>query len=287
MKPTHRIFVSAENNSYCGWQTKLFYFSCVTRLNHHPTIIVHDSGQPWHQDFIDLARAGARVCGAPSYAESVHGHYPPRNTAGSLIHAAGLCRPNEFIVLCDPDMIFVSEPDFPESLSGNFYSYMNYDARVVGRAARRFKVGKAELEEQKEELRCGVPYVIPASCARPLGESWLQAVEAFPRLRWIDIMHAFGLAAVRLGLRVKRIDLVDTNELSNARVRGQMIHYCYGDQIWEKRNFVGNQASEVWFHKPAAKKGSVLEEILSQISAARNFYGDAGSAGDLIESQRF
>jgi len=280
MKPTHRIFVSAENNSYCGWQTKLFYFSCMTRLQHHPTIIVHDSGQPWHQDFIDLARAGARICSAPSYADSLHGNYPPRNTAGSLIHAAGMCRPNEFIVLCDPDMIFVSEPDFPESLSGNFYSYMNYDARVVGRAARRFKVGKVELEQQKEELRCGVPYVIPASCARPLGESWLLAVEAFPRLRWIDIMHAFGLAAVRLGLRVHRIDLVDTNELSNARVRGQMIHYCYGDKIWEKRNFAGEQAGEVWFHKPAARKGSVLEEILSQISAARRFYGVAH--GDAI-----
>jgi len=275
MKPSHRIVVSAENNAYCGWQTKLFYFSCVTRLNHHPTIVVHASGKPWHQDFIDLARAGARVCSAPSYADGAHGHYPPRNTAGTLIHAAGMCRPNEFIVLCDPDMIFVSEPDFPETLSGNFYSYMNYDARVVGRAARRFNVGKLELEVQKEELRCGVPYVIPVSHARQLGELWLQAVDAFPRLRWIDIMHAFGLAAVRLGLRVNRIDLVDTNEYQKERVRGQMIHYCYGDKAWEKRDFAGEQASDVWFPKTAARKGSILGEILSQVVAARNFYAGA------------
>ena len=141
MKPSHHIFVSAENNAYCGWQTKLFYFSCVTRLEHQPTIIVHDSGRRWRQDFYDLARAGARVCSAPSYARSVRDFYPPRNTAGTLMHAAEMCRPDEFIVLCDPDMIFVSEPDFPDSLAGNFYSYMDYDGREVATA----KIGRAHV----------------------------------------------------------------------------------------------------------------------------------------------
>jgi len=272
MKPSHRIFVSSENNSYCGWQTKLFYFSCVTRLNHQPTIIVHDSGRRWHQDFYDLARAGARVCSAPSYAQSVHDEYQPRNTAGTLIHAGNMCRRDELIVLCDPDIIFVSEPDFPESLSGNFYAYMDYGSAEVVAAMRGFKVAQARLEKQKEELRCGVPYVIPAVYARRLGELWLQAVDAFPPRRWIDIMHAFGLAAVRLRLRVTLTDLVDYDEQPKAPVTRNMIHYCYGDEIWGKRNFVGEQAKEVWFPKSDAKSGTILGEILSQIIEARKFY---------------
>jgi hypothetical protein len=276
MKPSHRIFVSAENNSYCGWQTKLFYFSSVTRLNHQPTIIVHDSGRRWHQDFYDLARAGARVRSAPSYAQSVNDHYPPRNTAGTLLHAAGMCSQDELIVLCDPDMIFVNDPDFPESVSGNFYSYLDYDGPEVVAATRSFKVVQARLEKQKEELRCGVPYVIPTAHARRLGELWLQAVDAFPPRRWIDIMHAFGLAAVRLGLRVTLTDLVDFDEQPKARVRRDMIHYCYGDETWEKRTFADDgKAGEVWFPKIEAKKGTILGEILSQIVEARKFYADS------------
>lgn len=273
MKPSHRIFVSAENNAYCGWQTKLFYFSCVTRLNHQPTIIVHNSGQRWHQDFYDLARAGARVRSAPSYAQSVNDYYHPRNTAGTLIHATEMCRQDELIVLCDPDMIFVSDPDFPESLSGNFYSYMDYDGPEVVAATRNFKVSPVKLEKQKKELRCGVPYVIPAVHAQRLAELWLQAVDAFPPRRWIDIMHAFGLAVVRLGLRVTLTDLVDTDERPKARVRRNMIHYCYGDETWEKRAFAEEEkAGEVWFPGIDARKGTILGEILSQIVEARKFY---------------
>jgi hypothetical protein len=272
MKFTHRIFVSAENNAYCGWQTKLFYFSCVTRLNHHPTIVVHDSGQPWHQDFSDLARAGARVCSAPSYSQSVHDDYPPRNTAGTLLHAAGLCGDAEFIVLCDPDMIFVSEPEFPSSLSGNYYFYMDYDRKEVVAAARRLHVAKDRMELQKEELRCGVPYVIPVAEARRLGESWLQAVDAFAPRNWIDIMHAFGLAVMNLGLRLTLTDFVDTNLRPGARSRREIIHYCYGDEKWEKRDFVEHRAGDVWNPIVKGRKGTILGEIVSQITEAEKFY---------------
>jgi hypothetical protein len=274
MKPVHRIFVSAENNPYCGWQTKLFYFSCVTRLNHQPTIIVHDSGRSWHSDFYDLVKAGAKVVSAPGYAQGPYDRYPPRNTAGTLIRAAEMCRADELIVLCDPDMIFVSEPDFPESLSGNYYSYLDYDGAEVVAATKRFKVANAKLAKQKNELRCGVPYVIPAAHARRLGELWLQAVDAFEPRSWVDIMHAFGLAVVRLGLRVTLTDLADFDQEPKARVRRSMIHYCYGDKTWEKRNFyTEEQAKEVWFPSVEATRGSVLGEILSQLVEARHFYG--------------
>src|SRR5262245_39158383 len=132
----YRIVVSAENSTYLGWQTKLFHFSCVSRLRQSPMIIVHDCGDSRLQpDFLELEKAGANVCRAPSYRHS-YDDYLPRNTAGTLLHASQLCsEQDEFIVLCDPDMIFVRQPDFSKSLSGEYYGYMNYDREPIKTAA--------------------------------------------------------------------------------------------------------------------------------------------------------
>ena len=111
MTSTHQIVVSAENNAYLGWQCKLFYYSCVTRTNHQPVIIVHESESDWHPDFRDLAKAGCRIYPAPGYrGRPFRDEYPPRNTAGSLMRAAELfAGDNSLIVLCDPDMIFTEQ----------------------------------------------------------------------------------------------------------------------------------------------------------------------------------
>ena len=275
MKPTHRIIVSTENNAYSGWQCKLFYFSAVTRLNHQPTFIVHDSGMDWQQDFRDLVRAGATVLAAPSYVQGPRDFYPPRNTAGTLIHAAGICTNNELIVLCDPDMIFLGMPQFHEVLSGNFYSYMDYDDPRVLAAAQSLGVPRSRIEKQKEELRCGVPHVIPSQIAQPLGEAWLEGLDAIVNRNWIDSMYGFGLAALKLGFRVKRTNLVDTNLRQNARVAKKIIHYCYGDEQWEKRWFFDEQASEVWHPQVSTRKGTILGELVTQLNEARDFYSNA------------
>ena len=275
MKPAHRIIVSTENNAYSGWQCKLFYFSAVTRLKHQPTFIVHDSGMDWQRDFRDLVQAGATVLAAPGYAQGPRDFYPPRNTAGTLIHAAGICADNDLIVLCDPDMIFLGAPQFPEVLSGNFYSYMDYDDPEVIAAAQNLGLPLSRIEKQKEELRCGVPYVIPSQIAQTLGEAWLEAVDAFAKRSWIDIMYAFGLAALKLKFRVKRTNIVDVNLRQNARVTKKIIHYCYGDELWEKRSFVDEQASEVWHPEVSARKGTILGELVTQLHQARDFYSNA------------
>jgi hypothetical protein len=273
MQSRHRIFVSVENNAYCGWQSKLFYFSSVTRLNHQPIFIVHDSGYSRHSDFDELIRAGATVCSAPSYAQSVHDVYLPRNTAGSLIHAAEMCGKDDLIVLCDPDMIFLGNPDLPNSLSVNYYSYMNYDRPEVLDAMQKLNISRDMVEKQKEELRGGVPYVIPASVARPLGTTWLETVDAFPPRKWIDIMHAFGLAATKLGLQVTRTDVVDVNLKPATRPQHKIIHYCYGDNIWDKRFFMHeNDLEQLWFPRVWAEEKTILAEILAQIVEAREFY---------------
>ena len=271
----YRIVVSAENSPYLAWQAKLFYFSCVSRLNRSSIVIVHDCGSKWRRDFQEIADAGAIVRRAPSYRITSNGDdYPPRNTAGTLLHAAELCSAkDEFIVLCDPDMIFVGQPDFSESLSGEYYGYVKYDRKPVRGAAKEIGIRLEMLDRQKEELCCGVPYVIPVAAAKPLADAWLQAIDAFSPRHWEDQMHAFGLAVVKLGLRVTLTHIMNHNYWPDAMVDRDVIHYAYGDKTWNKRSyFTTRQARKVWSPAAAAQQGTILAELLAQIREARDFY---------------
>ena len=276
MTGAHRIVVSAENNAYTGWQCKLFYFSCVTRLNHQPIIVVHESGNESHPDFYDLVKAGCRVHSAPNYRITGHGDsYYPRNTAGSLIHAGEICSRDDLVVLCDSDMIFARAPQFPSTLSGDFVSYMNYDREVVVKAKNDLGIVRELGKEEEETLRCGVPYVIPAAIAKELGHAWLQAVDAFPPRRWEDIMYAFGLAVVKLGLEVQLTHLAAHNFSPTELLTAPMIHYCYGDERWSKRDyFHEDQARAVWNPTLGAPDGTILGELIRQIRDAAVFYRD-------------
>ena len=275
MTDNYRIVVSAENNPYLAWQAKLFYFSCITRLKHTPTIIVHERGSEWHPDFEDLVKAGGTVRSAPSYRVTAHGDdYVPRNTAGTLLHAAQTCaEQDEFIVLCDPDMIFVRQPEFLKSLSGEHYGYMNYDREPVAIAAEKMGIALKLIDSQKAELSCGVPYVIPVADAYRLAEVWLEAIDAFPPRQWEDSMHAFGLAVVKLGLKVTLTHIMSHNYWPDEMLYGDIIHYCYGDDSWSKRHyFTEDKVRRVWTPTVEAKRGTILGEILSQIQEARDFY---------------
>jgi hypothetical protein len=275
MARRYRIVVCAENSPYIAWQAKLFHFSCVSRLNRSPIVIVHHCGSKWRRDFQEIADAGAIVSRAPTYRVTSNGEdYPPRNTAGTLLHAAQLCSAkDEFIVLCDPDMIFVDRPDFSGNLSGEYYGYMKYDRKPVRRAAKKIGIRLEILDRQKKELCCGVPYVIPAAAAKRLAEAWLQAIDAFSPRRWEDQMHAFGLAVVKLGLRVTLTNIMNHNYWPDAMVDRDVIHYCYGDKTWNKRSyFTTRQARKVWSPAAAAQQGTIFAELLSQIREARDFY---------------
>lgn len=276
MTNKHRIVVSTENSAYQGWQAKLFYYSCVTRLGHQPIFIVHEKGERWHPDFYDLVRAGATVRGAPSYI--LPNGIAPRNTAGTLLHAAPLLRPDEFIVLCDPDMIFVRQPEFPQELSANYYSYMRCQREPVEAAAAQFGIGPQVLKRLESRLCVGVPYVIPAVDAVPLAELWLRVFDTFsPEGRqwddiWQDIMYAFGIAALKLGWKINVQDQVDLDQ-PGAIVRRPIIHYCMGEGRWCKRDyFPHDKVHKVWDPPFDPEAGSVLAEVFSQIRQAREFY---------------
>lgn len=277
MKSKHRILVSAENNAYMAWQCQLLHYSCVTRLAHTPLIIVHGSGRvPLSEGFRSIARAGGIVRRAPSYRLTAHGaEYPPRNTAGTLLHAAEMNYfDDEFFVLCDPDMIFVREPDFATVLAADHYPlYLDFGRRDVRAATRRFSVAPEALT--KPELYCGVPYVVPVANSMQLAIAWLQAVDMFRSRRWEAIMYAFGLAMIKLGLENKLTHLSCVYETSRDLLtpNAAIIHYCRGDRFWSKRHYWSDmEIPHVWEAAVAASDGTVLGEILSQLRAAKNFY---------------
>lgn len=267
--------VSAENIPYMAWQAKLFHFSCVTRLKRVPTIVVHESGQQWHPYFLDVVNAGGTVLAAPSYGMTEDGRaYPPRNTAGTLLRAADIpWGRDDFCVLCDPDMLFVRPPKFPQALSGDTYDYLDYLEAAVQKAASRMGVTLDMIAAQREELRCGAPYVIPAIDMHGLATAWLEAIDAFPPACYIASMYGFGIAALKLGMNVIRTRMVATNHEPNAPLTADVIHYCYGDDSWNKRQFMSQETvARVWDPCVTPTEGTVLEEILLQIHEAREFY---------------
>jgi hypothetical protein len=279
MMNSHRIVVSAENTPYAAWQAKLFCYSCLRHLEEPPLIIVHESGRELHTDFHAIIKAGGAVQTVPNYRTTPHGDdYFPRNTAGTLRHAAETCNgQSEFIVLCDPDMIFVRRPDFPLTLAGDFYAYMNYDREVIDIAAHAIGVTREMIEAQKRQLRCGVPYVIPVSEAGRLAELWLEAIDAFPPRRWEDSMYAFGLAVAKMNLRLTLTRLADHNYRPDQRVEREMIHYCYGNEVWSKRDFLTDaDARRVWRPPTTAREATIAWEIFRQLEEAREFYDRLG-----------
>ncbi len=279
MTEKHRFVVSVENKPDHAWQAKLFHFSCVTRLDHLPIFIVHENGQPWHPDFSDLVRAGAIVRKAPSYI--TQSLVPTRNCAGTLLHAAPLCNADEFIVLCDPDMIFFRKPEFSLEFSGNYYSYLDYEQPHIQAAARKLGIRRKALRMQQDQLRCGVPYVIPAGKAMCLAAAWLNAFDAFSASDrdwddiWLDIMYAFGLAVMKLGWMLTLTDLVKMDHPPGAILDHEIIHYCYGDAKWDKRWYLSQEdAEKVWDPPFEPAEGTVLQELFSQIRQAQGFYRD-------------
>lgn len=273
----HRIVVSAENNPYMAWQCKLFYFSCITRLKQRPLIIVHNSEGNLCSGFYDLVKAGCEIYPAPNYRLNAHGDdYSGRNHPGSLIEAPKqLAAHEEFIVLCDPDLIFTRALEFPQTLSGEFSSFMDYDSAHVSQALKELSLEKERVDLQKESLRCSVPYIIPIAQAQQLGVTWLKAIDAFRPRRWEDVMYAFGLALVKLGLNPNITHLTDTNYWPNEKVRAPIVHYAYGDERWTKRNYhTVEQAAAIWETNAEADAGTILSEILTQIRQAGEFYRD-------------
>lgn len=276
MSPAFYIIVSAENSPYMAWQAKLFHFSCVSRTGAVPLIFVHGTE---HRDldpsYQDVLRSGGAVCRAGSFRASAAGDsYAPRNTPGTLLSAAEFCEdPDALFVLCDPDMLFVRRPTFARRLSGDYTNFMNFGEPPVVAAAERLGITPELLAARAASLFCAVPHVVPAAIARPFAETWLDAIDAFPRRGYIDSMYAFGLAVLALGMEIEITHHVITDFAPDAPATTDMIHYGYGDARWNKRDYMSpEQVARVWTPPPAADESSVYAEIARQLREAHAYY---------------
>jgi hypothetical protein len=279
MDGRHRLVVSAENGAFHAWQCKLFYFSCITRLQHQPIFIVHSDGRPWHPDFCDLIRAGAILRTVPSYI-SENG-IPSRNFPGTLIEVAPLLGSGQIIVLCDPDLVFVGRPELPAELAASHYYFLNYDRPSIHTTARKLGISAKALRHRRHELVCGTPYIIPIEVAEKVGQTWLKAFDAFPDSNrdgdnvWLDLMYAFGLAVLKLDLPIQLLDAVNLDSPSGCMLTRKVIHYGVGDSDWDKRWYrTETAAPAVWDPPFAPCEGTVLAELFAQILSASRFYGD-------------
>jgi hypothetical protein len=192
VKSRQHIVVSAENNPYLAWQCKLFHFSCLTRVKQTPLFVVHERERDWLPDFKDIVNRGGKVRSAPTYRSAAAPNYSPRNTAGTLLQAAmiGYHR-DDFIVLFDPDMIFLRKPTFLKRLAAEHYSFLDLRPEVRD-AAAKLGINSQVLNRRRKEISCGVPYVVPVAAARELAEAWLEAIDSFHRWRLVALLWPCG-----------------------------------------------------------------------------------------------
>jgi hypothetical protein len=198
---------------------------------------------------------GGEVFVVPNYKRTRHGDdYGAKNLAGTVFEASSLCAGrNPYLLLLDPDMLFVRQPILPKTLSGDFCSYINFDREFAQTAARVFGVAPEAF-----------------------GSAWIEAVDSFPPRTWEDVMYAFGLAAIKLGMPVTQTRMVQSNYHAEETLQGDVIHYCYGDEIWTKRDyFTEDQIKQVWEPRVKAPRNTVRGEILAQIHEAGEFYRTA------------
>jgi hypothetical protein len=265
------VVVSSENTQYMAWQTQVFCFSCLTRLKLRPVVVVHQSTQPLREEFCLLQRYGCIVLEAPSFSAHPKGKYLPRNEAGSLLAVSQITALNtEHILLCEADMLFLKSLDYPDAVSGEFYRYLHYQYEHIRSAAQKFGLGR-RIGTLNKAFRIGVPYLIPLRHARQIALRWLEVLDSFEAIYWIDIMFAFGIALMVEKLDAKTTCRMQGNLHYDQRVTRHLIHYGWANPGWDKRSYRDRSPFDDE-SLPFGKPGTVLAEMMSQIRETSNFF---------------
>lgn len=269
------IVVSSENSPYLIWQTQLFCFSAINRLKVRPIIVAHKRGnERLDPAFNALESKGCPVIEAPSFRNHPLGDYPCRNEAGTLFaFSRAMTRPERPILFCEADMLFVRPIHYRSRLSGEYYSYLDYNTPHIIAAARQWGI-KASGEDLNAQYSVGVPYLIPVDDMSLIAQNWLAILDSFLKIEWIDLMYAFGLAAANCGFHPITTHMMDTNQDSLSQQTGQLIHYCYGDKLWDKRRYTSGAAPLKTLRPEGSDltAGSIIAEIRRQIDAADEFF---------------
>ncbi len=264
------IVVSTENTQYLAWQTQLLCVSALSRLNQRPMVVVHRTRKALRAEFNILKELGCHIVEAPSFRRHPKGLYLPRNMPGSMLAAAASPNLNaEYILFCDPDMLFVTPLEYEPGITAESCPYLDYEEPQVKVVARKFGI-EDMINQLNLTSRFGYPLIVPRECVGRLGSRWLEVLDSFETLHWIDAMYAFGLALAIEGLHAKTTYKVNSNYVQKEPVTGSLIHYCHGDAEWNKRFFIRKSPLDVPDDLlPTARHGSILSEIVTQIREAR------------------
>jgi hypothetical protein len=268
----------------------LFHASCVQTQGVAPSIVVHGDG-PLLPGFRALAELGARVIPAPSYRVSDRVEYTCRNTAGTLVEVE---HERPWTLVCDPDFLFLEPlPKKAQSMcdgcavSWDFVSYMQ-----VGDFNRRWLadgcVERGANPSCVDKVKAGgvVPNFVRRDIHRDFAPRWLAAVDSLVKLAqangevpWVTIAWAFGLAAWEMELELALTRLTDTTHggatAPESSLKVPILHYCYGDQSFDKRRHRGaDSAAGVWTLD--ASGASVSAGFIRRLHAARDWYRERG-----------
>jgi hypothetical protein len=299
------IVVSTENNPYMVWQAMLFHSSCVRHLGQAPIVMVHTDGLPLLSGFERIRATGGRIETAPDYRQ-LHGvNYPPRNTAATLRHVQ---TDADYIVLCDPDMVFLQPLPWQElslgssQISFDFVGYLDANGEVyqpaVDNVCRQAGVDPQRL--RNPQYNGGVPHVIPIQHQQALSSLWLELMELFPEVPpcspeipgarprgchegpqkdWLCTMWALLIAAERLNLEPHLTHFCLTTQngdqpLPTVEPGGPcLIHYCYEEAGFRKHQYDTLEAAEQTVWRVPEDDGTVSGNIRSQLRYACDFYG--------------
>ncbi len=295
MPPSFDFVVSAENNYYMAWQAMLFHYTCMKHTGQAPIIVVHSDEPHLLPPFQLIQDKSGRVQLAPNYRHGGGLMYPPRNTAGSLQCVES---DSDYLVVCDADMLFLQSPPLDQlMLKANQVSFEEVSYLFVvddNRAMLTDVCQRAGLDiEQikRNPMSGGVPHVVPRVLQEPLSREWLLCMEYFapaeanrppdgqPQLPWLATMWAVLFAVLRLGLEPVLTRYCMTNfqanqPISEANISGAaMLHYCYGDEVFDKRRFTDDEAihTRVWQIDTAGNSVNAL--IAAQLHEAGQYFG--------------
>lgn len=238
-----------------------------------PIVVVHKADESLRSEFLELRQRGCTVLEAPSFRLHRKGLYPPRNELGSLLTISSMHSLDQPILFCEPDMLFVDKIEYKDVLTGEYYGYLNYDSEHIAGVARHLLIEHL-LPCLNRYGKIGVPYLIPAQFLHRIASRWLETLDAFEELQWIDIMYAFGLCLALEGLEAETSHIMNDNFRPSGQLSRRLVHYCYGDSVWNKRFFLdkGTPLGVPDELLPRTQPGSILHEMMCQLRQARAFY---------------
>lgn len=291
------IVASTQNNPYMEWQAMLFHFSCLQHMGQAPIVVVHKNDEPLLSGFQLIQELGGNVQTAPDYSRADGIEYLPRNTAATLHCAESEA---EYLVLCDPDIVFLRRMPLEDyvltgrQVTFDELTYLHLDEDEYGPIMEQVapSAGVPIESLRRAPINGGVPHIIPTSLKAALSEDWLACMNLFPSndpdassasgslpwQPWLTTMWALVLAVHRLSLEpvLTRFCLTNHNghrPFAEMSCDGPMlIHYCYGDEGFDKRRYMSERAARRHVWNATAVAGTIHGAVCTQLSAARQYY---------------